>query len=123
MKENKVERQFGKGAGQGLARPGPAEPARPSKGLILPYSPLSPLIEDVPHSAQALRGAPNSIAPRIPPGLPLAMRNGQTIIDRGHRHRYGKCEIGNGKWDIYRTSPEQPTNIDQKLIEHPLEIH
>ena len=70
MKENKVERQLGKGVARRLARPGPAEPARPSKG-ILPYSALLlylQLIEHPSHSAQALRGVPNSSATRIPPG-------------------------------------------------------
>ena len=51
------------------------------------------------------------------------MRNGQTIIGRGHRHRFRKWEIGNGNWDIYRTSLEHPTNIDRTFIEHPLEFH
>ena len=51
------------------------------------------------------------------------MGNGQRIIEKGHRHRNGKWEIGNGKWDIYRTSPEHPTNIDRKFIEHLLKIH
>ena len=51
------------------------------------------------------------------------MGNGQTIIEKGHRHRNGGWEVGNGRWDIYRTSPEHPTNIDEQMIEHPLKIH
>lgn len=34
----------------------------------------------------------------------------------------GKWEIGKGRWNTYRTSPEHPTNIDRKRMEHPLKI-
>ena len=33
-----------------------------------------------------------------------------------------KWEIGNGKGNIYRTSPEHPTSIDRKFMEHPLKL-
>ena len=55
------------------------------------------------------------------------MGNGQTTIETGHRNMKWemgdrKWEIGNGRWNIYRTSPEHPTNIDRKSMEHPLKI-
>ena len=81
---------------------------------------LSPACNSLP---SIIWRAADSIAPRIPPGLTWAMGDGQTTIEKGHRHRNGKWEIGNGKWDIYRTSPEHPTNIDRTFIEHPLKIH
>ena len=67
----------------------------------------------------------NSIAPRIPPGLTWAMGNGQTAIEKGHRHRNGKWVIGNGKWDIYRTSIKNPLEIHWrwKCIEDPWNLH
>ena len=60
----------GQGAGKGRSGGGPAEPAKPSKGKSALFCFILLYLQLIEHSqhTQALRGAPNSSATRIPPG-------------------------------------------------------